>query len=269
MTIDIELSLFVNLVLNSFILFLTGYFFKEKPKLWFLSSLIGAGIAIVMPGLYLPSYAKILAQVFLSFVMVSLSFDVKPLKKFVYSYITFLAMTFLFGGGCYALSSTFGTLPLVGVVAVGIVVFLSFKAVVFYRNRQNIIENFSFKVKITENGKEVEEEGFLDSGNLLYDPVTKKPVILINFDIFSKLYENIDYLNALLKKIDLSQLENAHYIKLSTVASGRQILVFSVGSLELVGQGLKKSFPHAMLGLSFSGFEKAFGKKILLHGELL
>ena len=269
MTIDIELSLFVNLVLNSFILFLTGYFFKEKPKLWFLSSLIGATIALVMPGLYLPSYAKILAQVFLSLVMVSLSFDVKPLKKFVYRYITFLAMTFLFGGGCYALSSTLGSLPLVAVVGTSVVIFCAFKAVIFYRNRQKIIENFSFKVKIKAKDKEIEEEGFLDSGNLLYDPVTKKPVVLIDFDIFSKLYENIDYLNALLKKIDLSELENAHYIKLSTVASGTQILVFSVGSLELVGQGLKKSFSHAMLGLSFSGFEKAFGKKILLHGELL
>ena len=162
MTIDIELSLFVNLVLNSFILFLTGYFFKEKPKLWFLSSLIGATIALVMPGLYLPSYAKILAQVFLSLVMVSLSFDVKPLKKFVYRYITFLAMTFLFGGGCYALSSTLGSLPLVAVVGTSVVIFCAFKAVIFYRNRQKIIENFSFKVKIKAKDKEIEETASLE-----------------------------------------------------------------------------------------------------------
>ena len=115
----------------------------------------------------------------------------------------------------------------------------------------------------------IEEEGFLDSGNLLYDPITKKPVILISYDVFSKLYDNVNYLNAFMKKIDLKNFKNGHYIKLNTVASGTQILVFSVNNVLLEGQGVNKKYEDIMLGLSFSGFEKAFGKKILLHGSLI
>lgn len=269
MTIEIELSLFVNLVINSFILFLTGYFFKEKAKLWFLSSSIGAVIALIIPIFHLSSFALVLVQIFLSILIVSISFQLNSIKNFFSKYSVFLGMTFLFGGGCYAISSTFGSLPLVIVVLICTIIFVVCKLLLLQKNRQNAIDNFSFKVIIKSNGKQIEEEGFLDSGNLLYDPVTKKPVILITFDVFSKLYENINYLSAFLKKIDLSNFSNGHYIKINTVASGTQILVFSANEVKLEGKAFSRTYENFMLGLSFSGFEKAFGKKVLLHSEMV
>lgn len=269
MKIDVELSLITNLIINSFVLYLTACFFKEKAKLIFLTSLIGSIIALLVPALSLASYAKILVQVFLSILMVSISFPYKKFKTFISKYIFFLGMTFLFGGGCYALSLSIGSLPIVIVLLVCFVIFMCAKYIIHQKNKQKVIDNFSFKVKIFSGDKVIEEEGFLDSGNLLYDPITKKPVILISYDVFSKLYENVNYLNAFMKKIDLKNFKNGHYIKLNTVASGTQILVFSVNNVLLEGQGVNKKYEDIMLGLSFSGFEKAFGKKILLHGSLI
>ena len=44
------------------------------------------------------------------------------------------------------------------------------------------------------------------------------------------------------------------------------MLVFSVDEVVVGGE---KSFSNVMLGLSFSGFEKSFGKNILLHCDLV
>ncbi len=269
MIIEIEVSLFINLAINFFILYLTALFFKEKAKLIWLSSLLGSVIAVILPLFALPSYARLLSQVFVSVLLVSISFSFSSFKRFLQIYWVFLGLSFLFGGGCYAIFSTFGQLPLLVVLVVCVVIFFITKSVLKMRLRLKHIEDFSFNVKIYDKGKVVEEEGFLDSGNLLYDPVSKKPVVLINFDLFKKLYENTNYLSAFLKKTDLKELPNAHYIKLNTIASGTQILVFSVGKVDISGNGVTREYKNMMLGLTFSGFERSFGKNILLHGEMI
>lgn len=269
MIVEIELSLFINFAIDFFIFFLTALFLKEKVKFIWLFSFLGAVIAVILPLFALPSYAQLLTQVFVSVLLVSISFPFSYVKRFCQIYSVFLGISFLFGGGCYAIYSSFGQLPLFAVLIVCFIIFLVSKSIFKMRLRQKHIEDFSFKVRICDNGKVIEEEGFLDSGNLLYDPITKKPVVLINFDIFKKLYENTNYLSAFLKKLDLEELANAHYIKLSTVASGTQILVFSVGKVDISGNGISREYKNMMLGLSFSGFERSFGKNILLHGEII
>ena len=49
MEIEIELALFINLFLNSFILKLTGIFLKDRARLWLLSALLAGVIAIILP----------------------------------------------------------------------------------------------------------------------------------------------------------------------------------------------------------------------------
>lgn len=269
MVIEIELSLFINFVVNFFILFLTALFFKEKARFIWLSALLGGVIAIIMPLFALPSFARLLNQVFVSVLLVSISFSFSSVKRFCQIYSVFLGLSFCFGGGCYCITANFGQLPLLVILAICFFIFIVAKSMLTLRLHLKHIENYSFKVKICDKGKVIEEEGFLDSGNLLYDPVTKKPVMLINFDIFKKLYEDANFLSTYLKKIDANDFSNGHYIKLSTVASGTQILVFSVGKVDISGNGIEKEYKNMMLGLSFSGFEQSFGKNILLHGELI
>ena len=132
-----------------------------------------------------------------------------------------------------------------------------------------MIETFSYSVKIRLGEKEVEEEGYLDSGNMLYDPITKKPIILITYEVFSKFYKDINYLSAFLKNVDVNKIHNGHYIKINSIASGTNILVFTADKIEVKKEEFLKSYENVAIGLSFSGFEKGCGRQVLLHSELI
>ena len=174
----------------------------------------------------------------------------------------------MFGGACFALEQAFGQLPLFVVLLCASVTYVGARIILKHRNKLRTIENFSFRVRLHSNGKVIEEEGYLDSGNMLYDPITKKPIVLITFDVFSKLYDNINYLSAYLKNIDVSLLNRGHYVKINSVASGSSILVFTAEELEIMDKQ-PRHFKNISVGLSFSGFDKAFGKSVLLHSELI
>lgn len=267
MKIYVELSLCINLVINFFIIKCTAKCINKKARFVFLASLLGSVIALILPIFNIGVIANLLIQIFLSFAICLLCFEVKPFKKFFVTYAIFFGFTFLFGGACYGISNIFGQLPLVCVLAVASVIYVISILIIKYQNKIKRLKQFSFKVALFSGDKKIEEEGFLDSGNVLYDPVTKKPIILITYDVFAKLKPEINYITAYSKKVDTKTLENGHYVKINTVASGTSILVFTADKVEIYEGEEKKDYQNVSLGLTFSGFDKALGRKILLHRE--
>ena len=266
MQVEIEFSLFLNIILNFFIVKLTAKCVCEEEKFAFLSSFLGAIVALIMPIFNISQIANIFIQVLLS---LAICFMVFPLnKKFLLTFCIFLGFAFLFGGACLAVQNIFGTLPLLCVLAIGIICYIVACIVIKHQNRLKRLRQFSFKVNLFNGSQVLEEEGFLDSGNVLYDPVTKKPIILINFDIFCKLQPDINYMTAYLKKVDTKKLHNGHYVKINTVASGTSILVFTIDKVEIIEGEETRRFDDMAVGLTFSGFEKSLGKNILLNREL-
>lgn len=265
MQIEIELSLVINVFLNFLILSLTSLLLKERMRLPLLWALLGACISLISPLFLLNVYFKILLQIFTCLLITSLAYSLTSWKRFFIICGTFVLITFLFGGANYALQNLIGQFPLFVVAIVGSLIYIIVKIIYFNQRKKNNIDKFSYKVIIKDNGKVLQEDGFLDTGNVLYDTITKKPVILITFDVFQKLYSNVSYINAFMKKTQNCSIKNGHYIKINSIGSGTSILIFTVDEL-LVGDD--KSYKNAMLGLSFSGFDKCFGKKILLHSEL-
>ncbi len=268
MEIIIELSLCINCILNAFIIRSTALFLKEKTRLWWLSAGLGAGVAVALPLFHLPAILHILVTALLAALLVSISFSFKTFKRFLLIYGSFLGVTFIYGGGCYALEQSVGELPLLCVLICASVIYIFATIILKIRNKARTVETFLYKIKLSSNGKTIEEEGYLDSGNMLYDPITKKPIILITFDVFTKFYEGIDYLNAYLKNVDTTLVTNGHYVKINSVASGSSILVFTADRLEIETNEHRR-FDNISVGLSFSGFDKALGRKILLHSELI
>lgn len=266
MEIVVEISLCINLFLNSFILKLTERFLREKARLWFVSALFGTTISLISPLFSLPLYAKILLQIAVAFIMICISFRYSTFKKFILTFLVFILTTFIFGGGCYALQNIIGQFPIFIVVIISSIIYFACCIVLHYQHKASIIKNFTYKVILKDGQTKVEEEGFLDSGNMLYDTITKKPIILVTFEVFHKFYQDISYLSAWSKKFNESSIKNGHYIKINSVGSGTSIFVFTVDELSI---GENKTFKNVMLGLSFSGFEKSFGKNILLHSELV
>lgn len=266
MEIIIEYSFVINFFVNSLILKLTGLFLKEPPRLWMISALIGSIVAIILP-LYNLSWAlKIVITLAMCSLMVCISFQVKSFKKFLIYFCSLFASTFLFGGACYALSNLIGSFPLFVVAIVVMVIYIITKIIVKVQQRKSMIEKFTYQVTLVDNGKTFYEEGYLDSGNVLYDTLTKKPIILVTFDVFHKLYSNINYINAVTKNYDKNAIKDGHFVQIKGVGSSSSILVFRVDEVHV---GKDKCYKDVALGLSFSGFDKSFGKRVLLNQALI
>lgn len=266
MQIVVEEALVVGVTLNFFILKLSAKILGRKGRLFLLSALAGEVVSLFYPLFVISLPLKILLAVLTGVFMLCVSFEFLSVKKFCILSTVFLLATFVFGGACEALESLIGSFPLFIIALVGLVVY--FVCVLIYRLvfRQERIKQFVYKVQIKDGGFEIEEEGYLDSGNVLYDKISGQPIILVNFDVFHKIYSSISLSKFLCKQYKLSSIKNGHYIKINSIGKGTSMLVFSVDEVVVGGT---KSHKNVMLGLSFSGFEKSFGRKILLHCDMV
>ena len=266
MTIVIEETLLICLVLNSFIIKLTAMFLKDRARLWLLSALIGSIISIMLPLFHIKVMLKLLIVIFSCSLLVCISFKFLNFKRFLAIFGVFVLTTFVFGGGCYAVESLIGSFPLFCVAIIAVVLYVIVRILLIYQQRRDKLQRFTYNVTIKDGDKVIYEEGYLDSGNVLYDTITKKPIILVTFDVFNKLYQNINYINALTKNFDKSIIKDGHFIKINGVGSGTSILVFTIDEMLINND---KSFKDVAVGLSFSSFDKSFRKKILLNNVLI
>lgn len=265
MKIIIELTLLVSFSCCIFVLSIVGKVVRVHPRFCFLGGLFGGCISLVYP---LFDFGRWGVALFIGVTLAVnlICFKYTTFKSYLERWLLICFLTFLFGGSCLAIENFFGKVSLFGVVGVSLVVYLISKWLILYRQRREIISKFTYKVILKDRGEELSLDGFLDSGNMLYDTITKKPIMLVDFEVFHKLYSNISYINVLTKSFDEKSVKNGHYIAVNSLSAGTRMLVFSVEEA-FIGENRRVKEP--MLGLSLSGFEKSFGRNVLLHGELV
>ena len=173
--------------------------------------------------------------------------------------------TFIFGGAVCAVENFYGQLPIAVIAGVGSIIYFMIKFLISLKRKEDVFDGFLHDIKIIDHDVTLNEKAFLDSGNMLYDPITNKPVILISYEVFSKIY-NIPKSAIISKTFNECSIKNGHYIKINSIGNGTRILVFSVDEI-FVDE--KKYFKDVMIGLSFSGFERSFGRGVLLHSEFV
>ena len=261
MEIIIEETFIINFLLDLFILKITSKICKKSGKNLF-SALFGALITLFVPLIKINTLIKVLLMLCIMILMIVIAFKFKNFKEFILLFTIFMLATFLFGGGCYALKQMIGNysvlILLLSCGGIYLITIISLKIIAHLRQ----IKSFTYKLTLKDRNKVIEEEGYLDSGNVLYDCITKKPIVLINYKVFHKLYENISYLELITQKFNKNEIKNAHFMKINSVGKSLPMLIFTVDELSLGGE---RNFKNVSLGLSFSGFEKSFGKNILLH----
>lgn len=210
MTVYVDVVLLENLCMNYIILFGTGYIIKLKIKHWriLVSSSIGAVYAILAYMGIFPLYANIVAKIILSLCMVYIAFNPKNIKAIIKELALFYLVSFALGGCAFALlyivrpqdifmkdGVYIGTYPLkialLGGVVGFIITYVAFKVVKTRMNKNELIYEIVLKI----NEKELTTKVMLDTGNMLKDPISNNPVILIEkkilYDILPKeLLEN-------------------------------------------------------------------------------
>lgn len=263
MEIVIEYVLIENALINFIVLKTVSLLTKEKGRFFVLTACLGGVLAVVMPLLYLSPIGYVLMGVGVAILSVCLSFKFSNLKKFLQLFLSFFVTLFLYGGACYFFENAFGISSLLIVLAVVCVVFATVLFLVKKFNRKKSIENFCFDVQIVIGERSCACKGFLDSGNLFFDPVTEKPVTLVNLKVFEKLFVDIKICDILMRSEKLKTLKFAHFVSFNTLGKGDKILVFQVDKMVVE----KRVFEKALLGLSLKDFENTFGTDIILHNN--
>lgn len=203
MTIYIDIVLIENLIMNFIILLATGLILKEKIKVIRIlcASLVGAIYTIVSYLSILEIYSSIILKIILSIVIVYIAFNPQTMKKMWKHLLLFYLTSFVFGGVAFALiyivkpqdilmknGLFLGTYPLktilLGSILAFIIILTAFTVV-----KSKITKKDMFcEIEIQINGKKVETTAMLDTGNLLKEPISNTPVVVVEHTL---LYECI------------------------------------------------------------------------------
>ena len=260
---SLEYILAISFVINLLIIKTTESFLKEKGRLFFLSAFVGACFAILNPYFYLNKIGNILFSLGVTIWYVCISFKFKTFKKFLQVYGLQLISTLLYGGVCYIISNFLPIKTGWRLLAILICLYLVIKLLFRKIKRKEEVEKFCYDIEIEYDGKITKWKAFLDSGNLLYDPITQKPVCLINFKVFAELFDGVSLADILVRSEKIKRIKFAHYIAFNTLNKMDKILVFQVDRLQINEKVVQK----ATLGLVLKNFNQAFGSDVILHNS--
>ena len=194
MTFYIDVILLENIIMNYIILFATGLIIKIKVNhtRLIISSLIGTVYAIMSYISKINVYTNQLVKLLLSVAMIYIAYNPDNLKKLFKDGVIFYLTSFCFGGAAYYLlyyispqqiknigRTLTGSYPVKIAISGGILGFflinIAFKIIKNKVDKNSIIYN----IEIFYKNKSVKTKMLLDTGNLLVEPLTSFPVVII------------------------------------------------------------------------------------------
>lgn len=194
MTFYIDIIFVENIIMNYIILFATGLIIKKDTKYLklFVSSIIGATYAIMSYISGLEIYTNQITKFLLSIVMIYIAYNPNNIKKMFKDIVIFYLTSFCFGGTAYYLlyyispqqiknigGTLIGSYPMKIAILGGILGFfiinIAFNIIKSKVDKTSIF----YDIEVFYKEKSVKVKMLLDTGNLLVEPITSFPVIII------------------------------------------------------------------------------------------
>jgi stage II sporulation protein GA (sporulation sigma-E factor processing peptidase) len=210
LTLYLDIIWLLNFLFDSLLLYLTRFILKRRTKKWrvFLGGFFGS-LIIFAPLTPFAMVSSTIFKIFISILMVIIAFGFKRMKYFLVNLAVFYLVTFATGGAMigvhYLMNFDYNLanalfLPYIqgfGDPISWIFVILGFP-IVWYLSK-NTFEQFE-NVKIQADQlidldvfifhQPIRLKGLVDSGNQLYDPLTKRPVMIVSLDSLSEYLPN-------------------------------------------------------------------------------
>lgn len=248
MTVYLDVVFVENLVINYIILLATGLINKAKIKHYKLifASILGAIYSIFTYLTIEKIKNSITIKIIFSILMIYIAFRPRKIKKLFKQLLIFYLTTFAFGGVTFFLLYVvkpegiffvdgvwFGSYPIkiavLGVVLGFVLIYLSFKMIKNGINKKNMLCN----IEILFEGKKKEIRAMIDSGNLLKDPITNTPVVVVEKDVLESIIpkEILENLQKILKgeitdnSIDAKYISKFKIIPFSSIGKENGILL--------------------------------------------
>lgn len=196
MTVYLDVVFLENVVINYIILYATSIISKVKIKQikLLLGSLFGATYSIVYYILELKIYTNFIVKIILSIVIIYISFNPKDFKELIKQIMLFYLVSFVFGGAAisiiYMVNSHDITIQngvlvgkytirtiLLGIITAYFTVIVAGKIISnkVKFTKKDMICNISVEIE----GKKLETKAMYDTGNLLKEPISNTPVIVM------------------------------------------------------------------------------------------
>lgn len=193
-TIYLDVILLENMCMNYIILFTTGIILKTKINQIriILASLLGGVYAIFSFAPIIEVYSNFIFKILLSITMIYIAFNAKNMKLLLKEIILFYLISFAFGGCAFCLlyfikpqdilmrnGYLTGTYPikiaLLGGIVGFIIVNIAFKMVKGKISKKDMF----CEIEILFKDKSALIKAMIDTGNMLKDPISGMPVIVV------------------------------------------------------------------------------------------
>ncbi len=194
MTIYVDVVLLENIVMNYIILLATGIILRTKIKHLkiIIASVLGAIYSVVAYISDLKIYSSLFIKLLLSVIIVYIAYNPQNLKKLFKCILIFYLTSFAFGGAAFALiyilkpqeilmrnGLFLGTYPLKTIILGAIIAFLVI-ITAFSIVKSKISKKDMFcEIEIELNNTKIKTRAMIDTGNMLKDPITNMPVVVV------------------------------------------------------------------------------------------
>ncbi|MBQ6687574.1 MAG: sigma-E processing peptidase SpoIIGA [Bacilli bacterium] len=200
MTVYLDLVLFLNFAFDFLLLLAVNIVLKRNVKLRriLLGSIIGS-LSILFLFIKLNSFALFLLKMIISIIMSLVTFKYKSLKYTFNNLLYLYMISTILGGFLYLLNIEFsykqeGLVFYFKGLSINFIILLLVAPIIIYiyiRQTKSLKNNYScyYKIEIIfKNNQSITLNAFLDTGNKLKDPITKKGIILINKEVIKGKY---------------------------------------------------------------------------------
>lgn len=246
----IEYVFLENFIIDFILLFITGKLIKRIIifKRLIVASLIGALYVIlaIYSGREFMTY--FIVKFSISVLMIIVAFDSKGILMNIRVIICFYITSLIMAGIMTALYITYDKLT---VNAIGMSIFAGYAGLhFFFKEIKDRISKHNYKrmVSICIGNKTKVIQAYIDTGNSLTDPVTNKPVMVVNIeclrdilgeDICARImdfYQNNNYENLIKENENI----NLRVIKYNTISSKNENMVCIVpDKIEIINNNIK------------------------------
>ncbi len=270
----IDIIFLENLIMNSIILYASSIILKIKPKILriLLSSTLGSIYSIIIYITKIKLYNLAISKILLSVIMVYIAFDAQNIKKLWKQILIFYLTSFIFGG--VALYLIYFIKPqqinnMVKTIFLGGIVGIALIKIAFRLIKTKLTANDMYcNIKVKLKNKSIQTKAMIDTGNLVKEPITNAPVIIVErnslYEIIPKeILNNLDnIINGNLNNIP-EEMQNEYIAKLKWIpfkSLGREngiILGIKVDEVEIAKEEEKKKFENSIIGI----YDKSLTKR--------
>lgn len=294
-TIYVDIIFLENIIMNMAILYATSILLKEKARFFriVIASAIGSIYVIISYISNLKIYSSIILKIILSVIIVYVAFNATKAKVLLNQTLIFYLTSFVFGGVALYLiyfikpeeitminGNFSGTYPIkvifLGAVVAISIIMISIKIIKTKITKKDMFYDITIKLE----GREVKTKAMVDTGNLLKEPITNTPVVIVEYSILydilpKEILNNLDEilggdLEKIPKEIREQYLTKLKFIPFSSLGKQNGMLIgIKAEELEIKNENEVQKINKVIIGIYNKSLTKKGEYRALLGLELI